>query len=477
MKKIYTILLLLTSMIAILSCEDGNKNHTEEFDSVYYTLQGGVKEFDFYSVNSAVVQTITVGRGGHGLNGVTTIDFIPFTQTEMDEYNASVGGDYKLLASEYYDMPASVVFEDGVEYRNVDVVFKGNMSELAKTGEYMLPIRIEADHGTVNDYKNAIYFKPNIIVPSVIMEPVGVHVIRMEEGKKDKKKIELSFYLDVRNEWDLKLRVENNEDELEKAVKQYNEMMGVDFLLLPKANRSFESTVLFPAGDALASSFVEVNNDNLTMDDYLIPIIPKKVVGRPFDVREAICYIHVMVTGELNPISLTESMLSSNSIQPGEGLKNMLDDNIETYYQSIWSGKTDPKHDPQYGVYIDIDVSNVTPLIEKQIKIDYSTRKHANAVPNQIILYAGTNVENLRKIGELSATNNNLPKQGGVWTSQEDLHVDMSQFSLGRQQVSLIRVSFMSSANGSQIKKLTQIGAVDGDQNSVALSGFKLYGK
>ena len=47
-----------------LSCEDGNKNYTEEFDSVYYYLKEGVNEFDFYSVNSAKVQTITVGRGG-----------------------------------------------------------------------------------------------------------------------------------------------------------------------------------------------------------------------------------------------------------------------------------------------------------------------------------------------------------------------------------------------------------------------------
>ena len=43
------------------------------------------------------------------------------------------------LAPEYYDMPATVAFEDGVEYRNVDVVFKGNMSELAKTGSICSP--------------------------------------------------------------------------------------------------------------------------------------------------------------------------------------------------------------------------------------------------------------------------------------------------------------------------------------------------
>lgn len=53
----------------------------------------------------------------------------------------------------------------------------------------------------------------------------------------------------------------------------------------------------------------------------------------------------------------------------------------------------------------------------------------------------------------------------------------MPQFSVGRQEISLIRVSFLSSANGTQIKNLTQSGAISGDQNSVAISGFRLYGK
>ncbi len=477
MKNIYFVLFLFGAIPAFFSCEDGNKNYTGEFDSVYYCKEEGFNEFDFYSINKSEVQTVTIGRGGHGLTGNAMVELVAFTQEEMDAYNESVEGNYKLLAPEYYDIPASAVFEDGVEYRNIDVVFKGNMSELAKTGEYMLPVHLLADRGTVNESKNTIYFKPNIIVPSIIMEPTGTNVIRMEEGKNDKQNLELTFYLDVKNEWDLKLRIENNEDELKKAVQRYNEMMGVDYILLPKANRSFETTILFPAGEALTSSFIEVNNDNLAMDDYLLPVIPKKVVGMPFDVRDAICYLHVMVTGELKLISLTEDMLSSNSVHPGEVLKNLLDGNIKTYYQSIWANKTDPKHDPKYGVYIDIDVSGIVPMIEKQIKIDYSTREYANAVPNQIILYAGTSADDLKKVGELSTTKNNLPKKGGVWTDDPEQNADMPQFSVGRRQISLIRVSFMSSANGTQIKSLTQSGAMNGDQNSVALSGFKLYGK
>lgn len=40
MKNIY-ILFLLGVVVTTLSCEDDNKNYTEEFDSVYYYLKRG----------------------------------------------------------------------------------------------------------------------------------------------------------------------------------------------------------------------------------------------------------------------------------------------------------------------------------------------------------------------------------------------------------------------------------------------------
>lgn len=472
MKNRYIILFLLGLVTINFSCEDGNKNFTDEFDSVFYYQKEGVNEFDFYCVNSAEVQTITIGRGGHGLTGTTTVKLIPFTQEEMDEYNDVVDGNYKLLAPEYYEMPASAVFEDGVEYRNVDVLFKGKMSELAKTGEYMLPIHLEADGKPVNDNKRIIYFKPNIKVPSIITEPSGVHVVRMNEGKREKQRFELSFYLDVRNEWDLKLRIENDENELQKAVDQYNERMGVDYLLLPKKNRSFESTILFPAGEALATSFVGISNENLLMDDYLIPIIPKKVAGMPFDVRETVCFIHVMVTGELDEIPLKAEMLTASSTDGGNVIGRVIDGKLDTHWESIWATNVNPKHDPVYGVYIDIDLSGSGQSFNRRVAIDYATRSENNAVPNSIIIYAGTNKDNLRKVGELSRIKDNLPVGKNEWTQ------NLPQFSLGRQEATLIRISILSSYGGSSVKNLTNPEfSTSGNQNCVAISELRLRGK
>lgn len=468
MKYRNIILSILGLGLIATSCEDGNKNYTEEFDSVYYYKQNGLNEFDFYSINKGVAQTITVGRGGHSLTGRTIIDLVPFSEEELAAYNKSIDASYKLLDPEYYEMPASVVFDDGVEYKNIDVVFKGNMSELAKTGDYLLPIRLLPQSGSVNKDKNVIYLKPNIIVPSVVMDPTGKNTINMQEGVNETRNFELTYYLDVVNEWNLKLRMEDSEDELQRLVDEYNRTMGVNYALLPIANREYESLVDFPAGESLVTSNVIINNEGLQMDDYLLPVVPKKVIGMPFDVKTDVCYIHVMVNGQLEDITLTKEMISASSTQSGGNIVSVIDGNTKTYWESIWSSNTDPKHDATYGVYIDIDLSKVNKTISRQLHLDYATRDYANAVPYTIVVYAGTSANDLRPIGELTKNKNNLPVAGATWTK------DLPNFSLGRTESSYIRISFLESKTGG----LTNAGNISsGDQPCVAISELKLSGK
>lgn len=366
-------------------------------------------------------------------------------------------------------MPASVVFDDGVEYKNIDVVFKGNMSELAKAGDYLLPIRLLPQSGTVNEYKNVIYLKPNIIVPSVVMDPIGKNTINMQEGVNETRNFELSYYLDVINEWDFKLRLEDSEEELQRLVDEYNSKMGVSYALLPIANREFESLVDFPAGESLVTSNVAINNEGLEMDDYLLPIVPKKVIDMPFDMKKDICYIHVMVNGELEDITLTKEMISASSTDGSNSISNVIDNNTKSYWQSIWASNTDPKHDATYGVYIDIDLSKINKTISRQLHLDYATRDFANAVPYTIAVYAGTSANDLRRVGELTKNKNSLPVAGAAWTE------GLPNFSLGRTKSSYIRISFLESKTGN----LTNAGNINpsGDQPCVAISELRLSGK
>ena len=48
MRKIYFTSILLGMMLAATSCEDDNKNYTDEFATVLHYKQEGIIEFDFY---------------------------------------------------------------------------------------------------------------------------------------------------------------------------------------------------------------------------------------------------------------------------------------------------------------------------------------------------------------------------------------------------------------------------------------------
>ena len=62
---------------------------------------------------------------------------------------------------------------------------------------------------------------------------------------------------------------------------------------------------------------------------------------------------------DLRSINLEANMLKASATDGGNNVGNLLAYN--NYWQSIWSpngGKNDPKIDPVYGVYLDIDFSN-----------------------------------------------------------------------------------------------------------------------
>ena len=79
------------------------------------------------------------------------------------------------------------------------------------------------------------------------------------------------------------------------------------------------------------------------------------------------------------------------------------------YWQSIWytnNGQTDPKIDSKYGVYLDIDFSKQ--LLSQAFSFNYQPRNWPNAVPNEIVVYAGTSEDDLKKIGGLKFDDNML---------------------------------------------------------------------
>lgn len=476
MKKIHFVFMLLGMVFVSTSCEDDNKNYTDEFAAVLY-YKDEFKEFDFYNVNEDVVLPVTVIKGGHNPEIQTEITLVPFTEEEMTAYNTSTGQSYKLLPPEYYITPATVTIASGERYKIVDVIFKSTIGSLAgKTNDYLLPFHLISSSGRVNEDKSQIYLKPNVMTPFISMEQTGEQEIRMDVTDADEpKSFDINVYLDMVNEWEFSVDIEADEEELQAAVEAYNTHNGVHYGLLPQANRAFVSSLPFTGEENSKTLSVTLNKEGLSIGDYLLPVILKGCEGMPFYVSEDICYIHVMVTETLPEISLKDNatLSASSTVQwGGEGIENLWDGNTGTHWQSIWTSWGDiptALHDPTYGVYIDISLSGPY-SVTKQVAFEYATRKSdGDAVPNHIVIYAGTSKDDIRIIGELKRAEDQLPITGDTWFKSKN-------FSLGGgdDAVTFLRLAILSQYNA----KSGSVADLTAENfKSVVISELRLYGK
>lgn len=471
MKKLYFVSMLLGMVLATTSCDDTPNNYTDEFATVLHYKQEGFVEFDYQYVNKDITHTITIGKGGLSPESQAVATLVPFTEEEMQAYNQSSSTNYELLPPEYYAMPTTLTFAPGETYKNVDIVFKSTMGAPAKVSNYLLPVRLLANEGSANENKNLIYLKPNVLTPIVTMELTGRQNVTMSTSDSETTTFNLNFYLDMKNEWEFAVNFERNQELLEDAVEAYNTANGTNCSLLPEANRTFNSSLAFTSSESRKPLSVALSRKDLVIGDYLLPIIPTGCSGMPFDMDNDICYIHVFVTEPLPKIALTESMLSASSTVQwdGEKIKNVLDNNTATHWQSIWTSWgdiTDARHDPVYGVYIDISLT--TPL-DKQIALQYSTRKSdGNAVPNHIVIYAGTSAGNLKQIDELKRVEDNLPIKGDTQYNSRNISLN------GNHNVTLIRLAILTQYNASNgsVADLREVNF-----KSVTISELSFYGK
>ena len=419
--------------------------------------------------------TFTVGRGGHNPEAQSEIILAPFTKEEMKEYNETTGSEYELLPPEYYTLPTQLTLAPNELYKNVDVVFKSAIGTLTEGKDYLLPIRLLTNSGSVNENKNLLCLKPNVLTPSVLLrEPVNgkLDVTMSTEDAETEKTVEVRYYLDLKNEWNFSVNFEKDVAQLTAAVNAYNEKNDSNYPLLPIANYEFDASLSFTQAASNPKLPVKLDRNGLEVGSYLLPIIPTDCAGMPFDISKAICYIHVMITEQLPQIDLKNkaTLKASSTVQwSGEEIKNVLDNNPETHWQSIWcdwpSGSTAGAfHDPTYGVYIDITLNDA---LSKQISLDYTTRKSdGNAVPNHIVIYAGTSVSNLQKVGELKRIEDGLPTTGNTQYSSKN-------FSL-KSETTLLRLAILSQykASDKSIGSLTEVNF-----KSVVISELSLYDK
>lgn len=481
MKKLYFTSLLLGLILAFSSCEDAQKNYTDEFNSVLTYRLAGVRNFDFHNINEDVAYSASICKGGHNISAQPVAYLTPFTLEELKEYNAQYVQNYELLPEAYYTLPKTLAFISEEQYKQVDVIFKSTIgTELDyRNKEYVLPIHLTSDIASIYPEKQLLILRPNVITPKISLEKTGLHKvgISLQEGDETVT-FDIPVSIDLKeNKWAFSANFEQKDTELTNLVSAFNTEHRVNYGLLPASNRTFQPSLSFVAGEQKKTLSVTFNKEDLEMGDYLLPITLNGCSNMPFDVSDKVCYIHVLVTDVLPKISLTKEMLAVNSQETrwgwdiGDGYQNLVDEKLDTKYQSIWcSGlPTGANQHPTYGVYLDI---KLTKSLNKQIAFKYWTHSDNNNVPSHIVIYAGKNESDLVKITEVKKLEDKLP------TARKESY-ESAVYSLSGFETSLIRFAIIKNCNGQNNSEqpLTKNALINGAYPAVSISELELYGK
>lgn len=445
-------------------------------------ISRNVKTFNFYNANQDITTSLTINNG----EGKVTLS--PFTEEELQAHNSLFSTAYVSIPTDYIIMPTSVDFDEAELTKDVKITFKKEVGGLDEEKVYVWGVRVSVDGYPVSE----IFMKPHITTPLVTMNSKDYkHVLILNEKEK-KASYDFELSLDVQNQWEFTVEFEGNESELQKAVSAYNTKNSTSYALLPKANVALSSSK-FMKEDNKISVIATLTGDGLNLNkNYLYPVIPTGCGSSPFDVGEKVTYLHVVLEDRVNSINdlkditLNASMLKASGTNGSDVVGNLLAYN--GYWESIWGTKVDPKIDPVYGVYIDIDFSQQ--VLTQAFSFNYLPRSYTNAVPNQIAIYAGTSKDDLKKIGELEFEKDQLPYKDKYWIGSVEVDKEdkskLSLYKLKESGVTLVRVSFLSNRDAS-----TKDGK-DGPTRSmlnynwqtatynhpcVALQQLKVYGK
>ena len=273
------------------------------------------------------------------------------------------------------------------------ITLKANIGELDSQIEYVLPIKLTSPHYSVNEKKNELILKPNIITPKVMLESTGKQLPTLMHTKNiyyHTRTFSTKLKLDIPNDgWTFKARFETDQNILHFFVDQYSIEEGKIYKLLPSTAYSLQD-IQFGNTDKEKELNLEINYQNgMTEGDYLLPLILKEIDGMPFEVNTSPCYVHVNVTSDIMKIVIAPANISGNNKQ--DDYKNLVDGTSVSngeIWQSLWSfygaANMGPYCDETYGVYVDIN--NLDEKITELFKIKMTVQA-TNNYPKNFRIY------------------------------------------------------------------------------------------
>ena len=474
MKNLYKYLILAAAaVLALAACADHRSDYMEEFQTMVYFRNGGEQNITLFRTGENGFYKIPVCKSGRNLKGTTSATVMPFDEAQMIIYNTQTGSNFSLIPSNLYTFTdekgkalspqdrVELTFEEDDAYKVVCLSLKTvNISALKEANpdaDYVIALQVFSE-GKVSDDINLIILHPDIEVPQVSFLNTGIdtHNYTSASPVKETYRNTVSLNMDY-NDWEFECTLAVAD---ETWLAEFNTANGKNYTLMPAGSYSFvgdKGNIVKFAKNQLEVSF-EIEIDRSAMDmlkEYAVPVIIQSCSKTEFSINPKASAFVLNVRLDPDQITLTEDMLSVSSSHPGDGdgVPALIDDNLATYWHSVWSSHTG---DAIYGEYVDIALKS--PL--KAIVLRYCTRNgNTNGIPNDIIVWTKANdTADWVQIGE-EATEEMASAVSAQWISLSAMKSDTS--------FQYIRMSIVKSKSGDLR------GA---NASFTALSELQLYG-
>lgn len=415
------------ALMAAAACADHRSDYMEEFQTMVYFRNGGEQELNLFRTGEDGLYQIPVCKSGRNLSGEISAVLIPFDEAQLAIYNITYETEYKLIPSSCYKFvdasgaplanQGSVEMEFGPSDPYQVVSLSVNTSEVSalqeadETAEYVLAFQLFSP-GKVSADINYILLKPSVEVPELSLLNSGEEPHKYTTASKERETYKNTVSLNMEeNRWDFSCSLEVKDAQW---LAQYNQSKGSKYELLPANMYELPGKVLnFTQGTTEVSFDVTVIRQEMEMlKEYALPIELVSCSKKEFQINKRNNVYVLVLRLDPDQITITEDMISVSSQAPGDGdgAPALIDDNVLTYWHTLYSRHNG---DPVYGEYADIALK--TPL--KSIVFSYCTRsQNGNGVPVCVAVWVrNEQSEPWTQLGDNIETDEMFNSVAGQW--------------------------------------------------------------
>lgn len=343
----------ITGCLALLSaCSDSkydlDKLVPKEYNKILYVNNSGKQELVLYDTEEDNKYTLSVVKSGSQPEQSATAGiFVLTTQLLEDEYSNPEGVNYKIISDNSYSLETTRLdFSTTERYKTVEISLKPQQikasMEAEPTAVWVLPLYVGSDTDSVNvEKKDLFLLMKTVVTPSLgfVDSSISLKTYNYETVSTISENIAIS--LDIENKWDIAWEFEIDEE----YIATYNAKNDTYFKVLPQNTYSIPESMDLSNGVTKTELTAIINGDQLMPGDYMLPIRIKNISQFDISSTNAVYPFAIRILGP--QLTRTDWTAEANTEEAGgEGVGNgvatcVLDNNLETYWHSRWSGWSD----------------------------------------------------------------------------------------------------------------------------------------